>query len=225
MPQVSPLEFIERRVCSMTVGGCSIFMGAYAERMYGRMAQEKTGVQPDENRLREMTARIAEAAKEFRADRENRDSVSISKEGRDWLCSDSVYENMKDVDVLFANMYTDNVRQQEKLQQTNPDDPFWGNTGNQWLVFSQKLYESGFYENMSDQEVQAMENILDRITGGMDGLSSVLYNTGLSFHAHGKAEENNLISLMRPVRHSAWTWNLPLLRCNIFPRNISGTIN
>ena len=73
MPQVSPLEFIERRVCSMTVGGCSIFMGAYAERMYGRMAQEKTGVQPDENRLREMTARIAEAAKEFRADRENRD--------------------------------------------------------------------------------------------------------------------------------------------------------
>lgn len=191
MPQVSPLEFIERRVCSMTVGGCSIFMGAYAERMYGRMAQEKTGVQPDENRLREMTARIAEAAKEFRADRENRDSVSISKEGRDWLCSDSVYENMKDVDLLFANMYTDNVRQQEKLQQTNPDDPFWGNTGNQWLVFSQKLYESGFYENMSDQEVQAMENILDRITGGMDGLSSVLYNTGLSFHAHGNAEENS----------------------------------
>ena len=101
MPQVSPLEFIERRVCSMTVGGCSILMGAYAERMYGRMAQEKTGVQPDENRLREMTARIAEAAKEFRADRENRDSVSISKEGRDWLCSDSVYENMKDVDAVL----------------------------------------------------------------------------------------------------------------------------
>ena len=88
----------------MTVGGCSIFMGAYAERMYGRMAQEKTGVQPDENRLREMTARIAEAAKEFRADRENRDSVSISKEGRDWLCSDSVYENMKDVDFRFGEI-------------------------------------------------------------------------------------------------------------------------
>ena len=166
-------------------------MGAYAERMYGRMAQGKNGMQISEKRQQEMTARIAEAAAGLREGRTDRDSVSVSKEGRAWLCSEAALENMKDVETLFSNMYVENAQLQEELQQTDPDDPFWGNTGNQWLIFSQKLSDSGFYENMSDQEVKAMEHVLGRITGGMDGLSSVLYKTGLSFHVHGEAEEND----------------------------------
>ena len=43
----------------------------------------------------------------------------------------------------------------------------------QWRVFSENLYKNGFYDNMSDEEVQKMEGMLKSITYGVDSISGL----------------------------------------------------
>lgn len=43
----------------------------------------------------------------------------------------------------------------------------------QWRVFSENLYQNGFYDNMSDEEVGEMEGMLKSITSGIDGISGL----------------------------------------------------
>lgn len=43
----------------------------------------------------------------------------------------------------------------------------------QWTVFSENLYKNGFYDNMSDEEVQKMEGMLKSITSGVDSISGL----------------------------------------------------
>jgi len=174
----------------MTIGGNNIFMGAYAERMQGIISHVDCSTQISGEKQKEITQKAKEALKEIKQYKDNRDTVSISKEGRELLCSKAGYEKMKaDTDEFLTGLFTDYTQQQEKLQQNNPNDPFWGSTGNQWLVFSKKLYDSGFYENMTDEEVRQMENILDKITGGMDGFSRVQYGISLNMEA-GEGSKN-----------------------------------
>ncbi len=40
----------------------------------------------------------------------------------------------------------------------------------QWSVFSESLYKNGFYDSMSDEEVQKMEGMLKSITYGVDSI-------------------------------------------------------
>jgi len=174
----------------MTIGGNNIFMGAYAERMQEAISHVGCNTQVSGAKQREITQKAEEALKEIKRNRDNRDTVSISKEGRELLCSETGYEKMKaDTNEFLTGLFTDYTQQQEKLQQSNTNDPFWGNTGNQWLVFSKKLYDSGFYEDMTDEEVKQMENILDKITGGMDGFSRVQYGISLNMDAYIETEE------------------------------------
>ena len=177
----------------MNIGNNSFFMGAYAERMQGRMSHTDFRTQTSETKQQEVTQKAAEALKEIKRHRDGDSvSVSISKEGRELLCGDAGYEKMKaDTEEFINGLFTDYTQQQEKLQQNNPDDPFWGSTGNQWLVFSKKLYDSGFYDNMTDEEVKQMENILDKITGGMDGFGRVQYGIGFNIDAYMEAEGNS----------------------------------
>lgn len=162
----------------MTIGGSNLFMGAYAERVADRTLHTDTWRQISEEQEKEMTDRVTEAMKQIKSLRNKQDSVSISEEGKAFLCSDAVKDNMRETGALLDKMYTDNAKLQEKLQQTDPDDPFWGNTGNQWLVFSEHLHKNGFYDAMSDEEVIAVERLLDQMTTGMDGVSNALYDTG-----------------------------------------------
>ena len=165
----------------MTIGGCNLFMGAYAERMAGRTPGSRLPI--SEDREKEITNQVTEAWKQIKSSGNKQDSVSISEEGKAFLCSDAVKDNMQKSSALVEKMYTDNAKLQEKLQQTDPDDPFWSNTGNQWLVFSGRLHSNGFYDAMSDEEVIAVETLLDKLTCGMDGVSSSLYHTGLNIYA------------------------------------------
>ena len=173
----------------MNIGSNSIFIGAYAERLQGRMSHADFRTQVSGAKQQEVTQKAVEAMKEIRQYRDTDSvSVSISKEGRELLCGETGYEKMKTDTVEFLNgLFTDYTQQQEKLQQNNPDDAFWGSTGNQWLVFSKKLYDNGFYDNMTDEEVKQMENILDKITGGMDGFGRVQYGVGLNIDAYMEA--------------------------------------
>lgn len=43
----------------------------------------------------------------------------------------------------------------------------------QWRVFSESLYKHGFYDNMSDEEVEEMEGMLKSITSGTDSISGL----------------------------------------------------
>ena len=165
----------------MTIGGCNLFMGAYAERMAGRTPGSRLPI--SEDREKEITNQVTEAWKQIKSSGNKQDSVSMSEEGKAFLCSDAVKDNMQKSSALVEKMYTDNAKLQEKLQQTDPDDPFWSNTGNQWLVFSGRLHSNGFYDAMSDEEVIAVETLLDKLTCGMDGVSSSLYHTGLNIYA------------------------------------------
>lgn len=173
----------------MYIGNNSIFMGAYAERMQDRMSHADFRTQANEAKQQEVTWKAAEALKEIKRHRDaDSVSVSISKEGRELLCGAAGYEKRKaDTEEFMNDLFTGYTQQQEKLQQNNPDDPFWGSTGNQWLVFSKKLYDSGFYDNMTDEEVKQMENILDKITGGMDGFGRVQHGAGLNIDAYMEA--------------------------------------
>ena len=162
----------------MTIGGCNLFMGAYAERMAGRTPGSRLPI--SEDREKEITNQVTEAWKQIKSSGNKQDSVSISEEGKAFLCSDAVKDNMQKSSALVEKMYTDNAKLQEKLQQTDPDDPFWSNTG---LVFSGRLHSNGFYDAMSDEEVIAVETLLDKLTCGMDGVSSSLYHTGLNIYA------------------------------------------
>lgn len=177
----------------MNIGNTSIFMGAYAERMQGRISHTDFRTQVSETTQQEVTRKAVDALKEIKQHR-NADSVSvtISKEGRELLCSEEGYKKMKsDTDEFLNGLFTDYAQKQEKLQQNNPDDPFWGSTGNQWLVFSKKLYDGGFYDNITDEEVKQMENILDKITGGMDGFGRVQHGIGLNIDAYMEAGESS----------------------------------
>lgn len=166
----------------MVIGGNDIFMGASHDRTVGQSVNVS---QIGKEKESSITQKLQEEMAAVKDSRRDRASVTISQESRDFLCSDAGYEKMrKDVE----DLYTKNAMQQKEFAKNNPDDAFWGNTGNQWLVLSENLYRSGFYDEMSDEEVKQAEAVLAKITAGMDHLSRTLYQTGIEYsdyYGHG----------------------------------------
>ena len=110
--------------------------------------------------------------------------VSISKEDLDFLCSEEGFLKMKKD---AEDLYIKNANQQKTIANgRDQEDVFWGNTGNQWLVFSEALYKNGFYDGMSDEEVKEFEDTLAYITSGMDCLSRSQYLTGIEYKSFGE---------------------------------------
>lgn len=162
----------------MKVNGTDIFIGAYAECRKNNHQPDQTIVSVSKEKAEEITAGIKEAF--YSLGLQNRAvKVSISKEDMDFLCSEEGFQKMKQ-DV--ADLYIKNADQQKVIaKDKNPDDLFWNNTGNQWLVFSEMLYNNGFYSKMGDEEVRQFEDTLAYITFGMDCLSKSQYLTGMEF--------------------------------------------
>lgn len=57
------------------------------------------------------------------------------------------------------------------VQNANPSDIFSYRPQDQWLIFSQYLHESKYFDSLSDEELKKMESILQHITDGMDSLA------------------------------------------------------
>lgn len=165
----------------MQINGNDLFIGAYNERNTSKSAEKKINVENNDSHTEE----VKKAMEQIREKKGNAATVSVSQESKDFLCSEAGYEKMKkDIEELYSK----NALQQKELMQNNEDDVFWSNTGNQWLVFSEKLYNNGFYDNMSDEEVKGAETLLAKITAGMDHLSRTQYQTGMEFsdyYGHG----------------------------------------
>lgn len=161
----------------MKLNGTNIFIGAYAERKNNHQPDQTT-ISVSKEKAEEITADIKEAF--YSLHLQNRGvKVSISKEDMDFLCSEEGFRKMKQD---AADLYIKNVNQQKVIaKDKNPDDLFWNNTGNQWLVFSEMLYNNGFYSEMGDEEVKQFEDTLAYITFGMDCLSKSQYLTGMEF--------------------------------------------
>lgn len=50
-------------------------------------------------------------------------------------------------------------------------DPFRVNGYRQWIVFSKKLYDTGFFEGKSDEEIQEIDSLLQQLTNGLDSFN------------------------------------------------------
>jgi len=147
----------------------SIFFGAYNNRIASKriditeISAEKT------NAIKEAIQNEMIEIKELKTGEVH---LTISEEGRELLCSEEAQQKMQnDLEELYSKSIM-------KVDPNNPDE-FWKNTSNQWLVFSEKLYQNGFYDNKSDEEVKQLEDMLAKITSGMDHMSRTLYNTGI----------------------------------------------
>lgn len=86
--------------------------------------------------------------------------VTMSDEAKEFLQSDAARIKMEqDTAQLLANSVA------------NSDEPFSIRPRDQWSVFSEYLYKNGYFDNMSDDELQDMESMLMQITDGLDSLS------------------------------------------------------
>lgn len=158
----------------MQING-NVFIGAYNERRTLQSADFKIASGHKADSISEKTTK---AVQEIRQQRSRTNNMSLSEDAKAFLCSEEGYNKMKkDVEDLYAK----NVLRQKELMKNDKGDPFWSNTGNQWLVLSEKLYKSGFYTDMSDEDVERAEAALAKITAGMDHLSRTLYQTGIEF--------------------------------------------
>ncbi len=139
----------------IAVDGQKACQGAYAERVQNR----QTGHQMTEVKKEDSARRVKEAVY---------DSLSVSEEGKNYLNRESEKTGDKKTPefVEYTRFYKD-----ERIAKSG--DSFWRNTGNQYLVFSQKLNESGFFDSMSDEEVREAESILSAITKGMPQIDEV----------------------------------------------------
>lgn len=167
----------------MMIGNQNLFIGAYAERVSdGRIPMNL----PDLVNLnkRETAVQFVEDTQGVRFSKPDYDTMTVSGEAR------KLYETMmENTEKSLAAMYGYYMDKQTELQKNDPADPFWGSTGNQWLVFSGHLYSNGFYDGMTDEQVKSVEQLLDKITGEIDRFHRMSYGIGMNINAvPGKAD-------------------------------------
>lgn len=161
----------------MNINGQNIFLGAYEERNSHcyTFNQQYFKEVISEEKLAENKAKIEEYTKsaEYKALKGDSVHVSISEETMNFLCSEEGFEKMKQD---AAQMYIKQANMQRQFgADKDPNDPFWENTREQWMIFSEYLYNNDFYTNMSDEEVLEMEGMLAHITSGMNQISGIEY--------------------------------------------------
>lgn len=165
----------------MIIKGSDIFMGARIERNWQSHMQQQGWNQTNESKRAEAGQKAATALelKGHNVVQSGNVKVSISQTAYDRLFTEEGHEQVKNEAEDFWVRNAE--RQKEIANGREQEDAFWTSTGNQWMVFSKYLYDNGFYDNMSDKDMEETEEILAQITGGMDGVSRWQYKTGVCF--------------------------------------------
>ncbi len=170
----------------MKINGTDFFTGEYAGRR--TKAPDPYGIPdeiPDKTRLelpKEVELWLKTDPKLKKAlNLQDNVKITISKEGQDLLSGEDELKKFKPITKTF--IYEGHIKRQKELAGDKyGKDPFWKNTGDQWLTFSEMLSKENFYSDMSDDEVKEFEDMLADITAEMDNLSSIRFlGTGLSF--------------------------------------------
>lgn len=68
------------------------------------------------------------------------------------------------------------------VQNADPNDIFSYRPKDQWLIFSQYLFDAGFFDEMSNGEMNEIESLLQQITDGLDSLTEL----GIDFYSRVK---------------------------------------
>lgn len=100
-----------------------------------------------------------------------------------------VERNGQAVKLTFSDELIDFSSKQLQLSdlythEIDKNDPFSYKPNDQWLIFSQFLYDEGVFEGKTMEEVNSIENTLQNITDGLDSLS----HGGISFFGQIKEE-------------------------------------
>lgn len=151
----------------MKIGGNFLYMGAYnAKKVQSGVPVKEYEL--TENQKTQLINQMNEAAVKYKLFGEDYDYASISEEGKGFHLSDQV-RNLEVID-LEEEMIKHNAQIAPELQKIDPDDPFMKNVGQQWLVFSEFLYNKGFYDDKSMSEARVLDRTLKGITECLDGL-------------------------------------------------------
>jgi len=97
---------------------------------------------------------------------------------------DSKVDNGKGVEITLhfqSEMVELKDLYESPIIEEDPNDPFSAYKGDQWAVFSQSLYENGFFDDKTYEETEKIEAVLKKITDGIDGLRFNSY--GIDLHS------------------------------------------
>lgn len=78
-----------------------------------------------------------------------------------------------------------------------------GDFHQQYLVLSENLYNNGFYDNLSDDEVRDMEQMLKDITSGMESINKGSLNRNFSTEMSHEAAKLELVSSVNALNYFA----------------------
>jgi hypothetical protein len=84
----------------------------------------------------------------------------------------------------MADFYAKDIN----VQKADPSDIFSYRPQDQWLVFSQYLHESDYFDSLSNEELTNIESTLQHIT---DGLDSLTQNIGIDFFGGVNSQLNS----------------------------------
>ena len=170
----------------MMINGCNIYMGVYdARNEKPANIRNPQDYNLTEAQKTDLCSAMNAAAVEYRLFGEDYDYASISDEGRGFTIKDEI-RNLGKVINMNEWLQSEALERNQQLRNEHAgevDEIFWGNTGNQWLIFSEHLYKNGFFDQMSAQDAYQMDRILQSITSAMDGYSRFQQGGMISYHA------------------------------------------
>lgn len=176
----------------MKINGHNVYAGAY-DAIY---------VKPDDTRPPLNPRPAAEQEKElynalnavsvpYHLSGKDCDYASISEEGRRFTVSTETLDLGEPVHMTAIDMGENLNKELFEWNQAmrnehlgQEDEEFWGNIGNQWLVFSEHLYKNGFFDDMSAEEALEIDHLLQTITGAMDGYNNIRYGQLVSHYTN-----------------------------------------
>lgn len=147
------------------------YYGAYAERMKQYRTEDPAPLSEEQKAAHaEVVKKTFANVKPIRGDY---DSFTVSEEIITFPYAEKTEEGYWGKGIIDFTKFD---RWSVDSRIVESDDPFWKYTGGQYLVFSEELYKSGFYHNMTDEEVEKSELLLAGVTYTMDSISRFRYN-------------------------------------------------
>jgi len=112
--------------------------------------------------------------------------VEVIKDGKAYKLT--ISDEIKQVQDLISMTAEELFLKDINMQNADPDDIFSYRPQDQWLVFSQYLHESKYFDSLSDEELMKAESILQHITDGMDSLAEY---SGINLFGISKQQLNS----------------------------------
>lgn len=163
-----------------SLGTTELFTGAYNKRVEQNKSKVAAGVQRAEHK-------DTMTAKEYLGS-----SVEISEESKEFMAG-------------VAERKAAQIAEKEAAKAAEGGNAFNG-TGDfkqQYLVLSENLYNNGFYDKLSDEEVRDTEQMLKDITSGMESINGSGLNRNFSTDMSHEAAKLDLISSVNALNYFA----------------------